>query len=456
MSTGTRRRLPPPAPPASLRLATPHALVESTTKYSVSPSRVGLPFFPSPRMGRGVASRSDAGVRVPRRPDAGVRPALRVYQAISYTLLAAMAIIGATNLRELGRRRRARHPLPAPTPRVSILIPARNEERNIAACVASVARQDYPAGAFEVVVLDDHSTDRTGAIVADLATRHPVVRLVRGAALPCGWGGKAHACQQLADAATGDWLLFVDADTVHAPEMLRAVVGAATAHGVAALTALPRERAESFGERLLVPQLFFFLLALQPLRLLERAQEERFIFANGQIFLLRRDLYARAGGHAAVRGDLMEDLALGLRCKRAGARILLLDGGDWVTCRMYDGFPATWRGFVRSLQAGSRLAPTYLLGIGSMSLLFFVGPFVVLAVLLLRGVRGRSLHGALGQVAALLAIRILIGRGLRQPAREIAHFPPGAFVLGWAVLTTLWRTVRGRAIEWRGRAYDAE
>ena len=364
-----------------------------------------------------------------------------------------MALIGATNLRELGRRRRTAHPLPPEPPRVSILVPARDEERTIAACVASLVAQDYPAGRVEILVLDDRSTDRTGAIVADLAARHSTVKLLRGGALPAGWGGKAHACQQLADAVTGDWLLFVDADTTHAPGMLRGVIGAATAHGAEALTLLPRMRAESLGERLLVPHLFFFLLALQPLALLERPRETHFVFANGQFFLVRRDLYRRAGGHAAVRDQLMEDLALGLRCKRAGGRLLLLDGGDWVSCRMYEGFPAAWRGFVRSLQAGNRLAPSYLLSIGAMTILYLAGPFVVLLALLLGGVRGRPLQLALGQVATLLAIRAIVGRGLRQPAREIALFPPGAFVLSAAVLTTFWRAARGHAIEWRGRSY---
>ena len=386
----------------------------------------------------------------PTRP---LRP-LALYQLISYALLAAMAIIGATNLRTLRRRRRATPPLPAPPPFVSILVPARDEERTIGACVASLAAQDYPADRFEILVLDDRSSDRTGAIVAALATAHPGVRLLRGAALPGGWGGKAHACQQLADAARGDWFLFTDADTVHAPGMLHATLGAALAGGAEALTALPRERAESFGERLLVPQLFFFLLALQPLALLERAGETRFVFANGQFFLIARDLYRRAGGHAAVRAQLMEDLALGLRCKRAGGRILLLDGGDWLSCRMYDGFPATWRGFVRSLQAGSRLAPTYLLGIGAMTILYFAGPFVVLLALLLGGRRGRPLALAVGQITALLGVRAMVGRGLRQPAPEIALFPVGAFVLATAVLHTFWRALRGQRIEWRGRGYD--
>ena len=219
------------------------------------------------------------------------------------------------------------------------------------------------------------------------------------------------------------------------------------------MTLLPRMHTGSIGERLLVPHLFFFLLALQPLALLERPYESRFVFANGQFFLVQRDLYRRAGGHAAVRDQLMEDMALGLRCKRAGARLLLLDGGDWVSCRMYEGFSASWCGFVRSLQAGNRLAPSYLLGIGSMTLIFFAGPFVVLLALLLRRVHGRPLALALAQVAALLAIRMVVGRGLRQPAREIAIFPAGAFVLSAAVLTTFWRALRGQTIEWRGRAY---
>jgi chlorobactene glucosyltransferase len=381
------------------------------------------------------------------------RRVVAVYHAISFVILAAMALIGATNLRTLRRRRRARHDLPQETPRVSVLVPARNEAANIAACVESLARQDYPAEALEVLVLDDRSTDDTAAIVAQLARQYPSIRLLHGADLPTGWGGKAHACQQLGAAARGDWLLFVDADTIHAPEMLRRALGATLAHGADAATALPRERAESFGERLLVPHLFFYLLALQPLALLEAPGYEQFVFANGQFFLVRRDLYARIGGHAAVRGQLMEDLAIGLRCKRAGAGILLLDGGDWVACRMYESFPAAWRGFTRSLQAGSRLSPPYLLGIGSLTLLYFVGPFALLLALTLAGIRGRPLALTLAQIAALLAIRGYVGRGLRQRVIEIALFPPGAIVLSSAVLTTGWRALRGRPIEWRGRAY---
>jgi hypothetical protein len=364
-----------------------------------------------------------------------------------------MALIGATNLRELGRRRRTAHPLPTEPPRVSILVPARDEERTIAACVASLAAQDYPAGRVEILVLDDRSTDRTGAIVADLAARHSAVKLLRGGALPAGWGGKAHACQQLADAATGDWLLFVDADTTHAPGMLRGVIGAATAHGAEALTLLPRMRAESLGERLLVPHLFFFLLALQPLALLERPRETHFVFANGQFFLVRRDLYRRAGGHAAVRDQLMEDMALGLALQARGrappaARWRRL--GQLPDVR---GLPVGVARLRPQPPGGQSPRPSYLLSIGAMTILYLAGPFVVLLALLLGGVRGRPLRLALGQVATLLAIRAIVGRGLRQPAREIALFPPGAFVLSAAVLTTFWRAARGRAIEWRGRSY---
>jgi chlorobactene glucosyltransferase len=376
-----------------------------------------------------------------------------VYHGLSFAILAAMAVIGVTNLRTLRQRRQAQLRLPETPPRVSVLVPARNEVENIAACVESLTRQDFPAGALEVLVLDDRSTDGTAAIVERLAAEYPCVRLLRGDAVPDGWGGKAHACQQLADAARGDWLLFVDADTVHAPEMLRRALGAALAHGAAAATALPRERAESLGERLLVPHLFFYLLALQPLALLESSSFEQFVFANGQFFLVRRDLYRRIGGHSAVRDQLMEDLAIGVRCKRAGASILLLDGGDWVTCRMYEGFPATWRGFVRSLQAGSRLSAPYLLGIGSLTILFFVGPFALLLGLALARVRGRAFTLTLIQIAALLIIRGYVGRGLRQRAGEIALFPPGAVVLSGAVLATGWRALRGKPIEWRGRAY---
>lgn len=390
-----------------------------------------------------------------RNPQSAIRnrSPLALYQSFNTLLLAAMAAISGLNLLLLRRRGRERHPLPAPPPRVSILVPARDEAAKIAACVESLVAQDYPGGAFEVLVLDDRSTDGTGAIVAALAARHPRLRPLRGAEPPPGWGGKAHACQQLAEAATGDWLLFVDADTTHAPAMLRATVGAALGRGAAVLTTLPRERAVTLGERLLVPHLFFLLLALQPIPLLEGARFRLFAFANGQFLLIRRDLYARVGGHAAVRDQLMEDMALGRACKRAGADLLLLDGGDWTACRMYDGFGDAWRGFIRSLQAGSRLAPPYVFGVGALTLLFFVGPFALLAWRLARGGPRRL---AAGQVAALLAIRALVGRELRQAPSEVALFPAGAAVLGSAAVVTTWRRARGEPIHWRGREYAVE
>ena len=383
----------------------------------------------------------------------GGRSALALYQSFNTLLLAAMVGISGLNLLLLRRRGRESRALPAAPPRVSILVPARDEAAKIAACVESLVAQDYPGGAFEVLVLDDRSTDGTGAIVAGLAARRPRLRPLRGAEPPPGWGGKAHACQQLAEAATGDWLLCVDADTVHAPAMLRATVGAALGRGATVLTTLPRERAVTLGERLLVPHLFFLLLALQPIPLLEGARFRLFAFANGQFLLIRRDLYARVGGHAAVRDQLMEDMALGRACKRAGADLLLLDGGDWTACRMYDGFGDAWRGFIRSLQAGSRLAPPYVFGVGALTLLFFVGPFALLAWRLARGGPRRL---AAGQVAALLAIRALVGRELRQAPSEVALFPAGAAVLGSAAVVTTWRRARGEPIHWRGREYAAE
>ena len=209
-------------------------------------------------------------VLLPRHPARIPHPApriLSVYQAISYVLIALMAIIGATNLRELGRRRRAHYRLPGDVPRVSILVPARNEERTIAACVQSLLSQDYPD--FEILVLDDASEDRTGALVRQFE-KDPRLRTLRGTPLPAGWLGKPWACHQLAQAASGEVLLFTDADTVHHPKMLGDAVAALQAERVDLLSALPRLRLATWSERLVLPILLWSVHTFLPLCLARR------------------------------------------------------------------------------------------------------------------------------------------------------------------------------------------
>ena len=255
--------------------------------------------------------------------------------------MAVLATIALTNL--IAMRRLGRHRALPEYPAVSILVPARDEERNIVACVESLLQQDYPD--FEVVVLDDDSLDATGRLLLEIrAWSGDRLRILPGKTLPAGWFGKHWACHQLAQAAHGELLLFTDADTVHHPTALRCAVEALQAEGAGALSVLPRQAVGSWGEMLVIPILAWTMHTFVPFILPRRTPT-----AVGQFMLFRREVYAAVGGHAAVRAEVLDDLALARNVHRAGLRWAFLDGSGRVTTRMYRGWKETARGLAKNL-----------------------------------------------------------------------------------------------------------
>lgn len=242
----------------------------------------------------------------------------------------------------LPRRQAALH---SPAPLVSVLVPARDEAGNIGACLESLMRQDYPS--FEVVVVDDNSEDDTAAIVFRLAARDSRIRLVSGQPLPEGWAGKPFACLQAARQARGQWLLFVDADTVHTPDMLRRVIALAMESGVSMLSGFPRQLATSLAQKTAIPMMYFVVLAWAPLWWLHRSKRPLPSVAVGQFLLFPAEFYWRMGGHAAVSSRIMEDVWLGVEVTRHGGRHLAVDLSPVVACHMYDSVGAMWEGIVK-------------------------------------------------------------------------------------------------------------
>jgi chlorobactene glucosyltransferase len=263
-------------------------------------------------------------------------------------------------------------------PPVSVLVPARDEAANIRACVESLLAQDYPA--FEVLVLDDASSDGTGEIVRGLAAGDARLRLLSGRPLPAGWLGKHWACHQLAEAAAGALWLFTDADTIHHPPSLRAAVAALHALDADLVTALPRQVMRSWGERLIVSLLPWSLFCFYPLALAQRVRWPALVMGIGQFMLFRREAYERIGGHAAVRTHVADDIALAQRLVTHGGRWRLLDGTAHVTCRMYSGFAPAFQGFSKNLYAAFGYAAPAFLAIWSWLGLVFLAPFILLAL----------------------------------------------------------------------------
>lgn len=241
-----------------------------------------------------------------------------------------------------------------PLPFVSILVPARNEENCIEECIRSLVQQDYEPR--EIVVLDDQSSDRTRAIVQQIADELPAtqrerLRILAGQPLPAGWIGKNFACYQLSQAARGEYLIFTDADTVHQPAMTRSVIGCMQEFGVQLLTAQPEHTMKSLGERLVVPLLNFTILTLLPIPLILHSRAPSLATGNGQLLCFQRSAYERIGGHTKVKGRILEDVLLARAIKAAGYRMIFVDALEFVRCRMYHSFAEVWSGFSKNLFA---------------------------------------------------------------------------------------------------------
>ncbi|MGC8838401.1 MAG: glycosyltransferase, partial [Anaerolineae bacterium] len=202
-----------------------------------------------------------------------------------------------------------------------------------------------------VVVLDDESGDGTGEMLAALAAGDGRLKVLQGRPVPEGWLGKHWACHQLAEAARGDLLLFTDADTVHGPQTLRRAVGALQAEGADLLTAFPRQDLGSWGERLAIPVAYWSIFSLLPVGLAHRLPLPGLSVANGQFLLFRREAYRAVGGHAAVRANPVDDIALAQRVKAQGLRLRLVDATEEMRCRMYRGWREVVEGFSKNLFA---------------------------------------------------------------------------------------------------------
>lgn len=369
------------------------------------------------------------------------------------------------NLRVFDGLSRAQPP-PNP-PRVSILVPARNEQRSIGECVGSLLQQDYPN--CEVIVLDDHSDDGTGTIVEGLFAdakkegSNLTMRLLTGEPLPAKWTGKNWACHQLSQAARGDFLFFTDADTRHAAGTVTAAVAYALQNRAGLVSAWPRLETLTLGEKLIVPVIVLIGLACCPLWLQRWMQErpERAAgrdvrglgVANGQFMFFTRRAYARIGGHEAVRAHVVEDVTLGREVAalmQEGERLFNCHALDFSTVRMYRSFGETWEGFTKNVRAAfdDRGMLFWMFGCAQAAVFFwpFIAIFVVPAPL--RWVVGL-------QIAIIIFIRILLAARFRTSRLGALLHPLGVLLMMLIGLNS-WRLSIGRGVVWKGRTYKPE
>jgi chlorobactene glucosyltransferase len=234
-------------------------------------------------------------------------------------------------------------------PSVSILVPARNEEDRIEGCIQSLLKLDYPN--FEVIVLDDQSSDRTLTILEHINTAQPRLKILKGTSIPEGMAGKNWACAQLAEQSQGDLLFFTDADTIFKPQSLRLIVSNMLSQHADLLTGFPRQQVHTWGERLLVPFFSWSVLCFIPLWLAYQTRLPMLSSAVGQMMIFRREAYQQIGGHRKLGSAIVEDLALARRIKAAGLRWRVMRIIDLISCWMYHGSREAYDGFVKNLFA---------------------------------------------------------------------------------------------------------
>ena len=308
---------------------------------------------------------------------------------------------------------------------VSILIPVRDEASNIGACLLSLLAQDVRPAA-EIIILDDASCDGTADIARAVAGAERRIRIMTGRSVPPHWLGKPYACHQLAAAArSSDVLIFVDADVRLAPHAVRMAVGLLDRYDLDFVSPYPRQVATGVAERIVQPLLQWSWLTFLPLRLAERGSRPSMAVANGQFLVVRRRAYDRAGGHAAVRDAVLDDVALARTLRRHGARGGLVDGTDLAACRMYNGWVDLREGYAKSLWAAFGSEPGAFAVLALLAVMYVIPPIAM--------ARG-SVVGTVGYLAGVTG-RMLAARrsGARVWPDSVAH-PLSVLVLGW--LTT--------------------
>ncbi len=338
---------------------------------------------------------------------------------------------------------------------VSAIVPARNEEDNLARVVRSLAGQPEVR---EIIVVDDQSTDGTPRVLETLGSQFPTLAAFRLDALPAGWVGKNYAVASGAARASGEWLLFTDADTDHAPGSLSEVLRRAKAAGADLISLSPGQEIRTWWEKAVIPRALVELARLFPFDKVSDP-DSPVAAANGQYLLVRRAAYDHAGGHAAVSGEILEDVALAKRVKKSGGRILFLPGGPWVRTRMYSTFGAMWAGWTKNLYLlYGRSIRKILAGVAKLWLLD-VAPIVLFFANLALALGGERRYEeiALGVTAAFcILMATLYGRRLVQLgfSRALAWYDVlGSALFGLLLLNSLRAYLWSGSIVWKGRRY---
>ena len=338
-------------------------------------------------------------------------------------------------------------------PLVSVLIPARDEEKKIGRCLRSLSKQDY--NNLEILVLDDNSSDGTGRIIEKFSKKDTRIRLIQGRSLDRGWKGKSYACHQLSREAAGEYYVFTDADTLHFPNSVSSALGALISKRLDVLSVFPKQIMVSVHERMVVIFINIAVLALMPLGLIRKMKSPKISIANGQFLLFKRSVYKSIGGHRSIKNDIVEDVAISKQVKKHGFNFMVFDGRSTVYCRMYDGFKGVVRGFSKFIFAAMNYSVIKLGVVVSFVMLLFLVPLILLPL-------GLYIFNwpllvnvmILSQVSIILFIRIVMTFRFKSRFTDIFLHPLSMFYIAVLSVNSVYQAKYGSGIFWKDRFYS--
>jgi len=339
---------------------------------------------------------------------------------------------------------------------ISIIVPMRNEEKNAERCIDSLMNQNYPR--YEVIAVDDMSTDNTPTILEHLSNRYPNLRLVRGSSTPQGWVGKTYALWQGVRVAVGEWLLFIDADTYSNPYALGSAFYYAEKHKVDMLSLYPFQELYTFWERVIQPIIFASIASALPHDKVNNPNLKE-AFAIGQFILIRREVYEAVGGHESIRDKIVEDVALAKLVKGRGYSLRVASGRRLIRTRMYASLHEIWEGWTKNLFLG--IEKNWRRLIWSLFILSALGALPIF--LFVKSVSGFFLGKGLVNTIILIESSWLVllniyvawegTKAYSIPAYYAIPFPisAGSFIL--ILLSSAFKVISGKGVTWKGRRY---
>ncbi len=359
-------------------------------------------------------------------------------------------IIELYNLKSLKRLKKFSNPLN--NPKVSVLIPARNEEKNIKICVESILKQDYQN--FEVIVLNDNSEDKTRDIVLEMCSEYDKLRFFDGDPKPSEWTGKHWACHQLSKKASGELFLFIDADTVHKQDTLNKTISALYAENSDLLSAIPKQIVKTWSEKLILPIMPWSISSFIPIGIANKSKSPSLSLTVGQFMLFRRNAYEQVGGHESIKTEILDDIPLGKLIKKSGFKWNIVDATKNSSCRMYNSFKDVFNSFSRNLFCAFNYNIPLFLWVWIWLTAVFIQPIITI-ILFLCGIpisTDAILINILVLILTFIQWSIAIIR-FKFPVYLIFLYPLSVILVDIIAIRSMYQTLTGK-VKWKGRTIE--